>query len=187
MQLNDTITSGNMRTDGVVIDAGRHKSLQESRSVFRLVGVWDLVITRIQEDMCNDLIHYGDVVCSNTIATVLDTSKWDAYPAINNPMWIDYSLGWLHVFDRILKEYEYQLQNDNNMEERMFLMRWFEDHKAFIYVCKKWYSSDKTLRDILVRMELSEIIGIPTFSKMEKKCWEYYNNDPDKEETGFRL
>lgn len=129
----------------------------------------------------------------DAIATVLDTSKWDAYPAINKSIWINYSLGWIHVYDNIIKEYNYQLRYDdtNNVEERMFLMRWFEDHKAFVHVCKKWYEitsgPDKTLMDVLVRMELLDILKIPTFSKMEKKCWEYYNADPDKEETGLRL
>ena len=125
------------------------------------------------------------------VTTVLDTSKWDAYLPVNNPVWINYTLGWLNVYDHIRKEYDYQLQHDANMEERMLLMRWFEDHKAFVHVCKKWYENtsgpDKTLRDVLVRMELLDVLRIPTFSKMEKKCWEYYNADPDKEETCLKL
>ena len=83
----------------------------------------------------------------------------------------------------------------NTLQETVFLcdrlMRWFEDHKAFVHVCKKWYENtsgpDKTLRDVLVRMELLDVLRIPTFSKMEKKCWEYYNADPDKEETCLKL
>lgn len=124
------------------------------------------------------------------IATVLDTSRWDAYPVINKSIWINYSLGWLHVYDHIQKEYDHQLRYDDNMEERMLLMRWFEEHRAFVHVCKNWYKRtgpNETLMDVLVRMELLDILKIPTFSKMEKKCWEYYNADPDKEETGLRL
>lgn len=178
------------------LNSGCLKASMEAAEVERLTTY----VSTLQFMFDTEHLHIGELTTEGLLA-LIDTKAWDEVRAPKRDDDPLYKFeDWREIIRKIIKisdKYIMSEDDDDKLEKRMIMLRWFEDHKEVIWAAKvvsdgidEWWNHDIRFSELYkgLFMDLYKILDkTEVFAEVEAACIKMYNIHAESEEPTLRL